>query len=82
MYTEERHYTVFLIACVRNRGKMYRTSAILKIYAAVHFVQETECILYTLLKKGRVAITDKICPLEKIHFFYVKRSRRVFESEF
>ena len=32
--------------------------------------------------KGRVAITDKICPLEKIHFFYVKRSRRVSESEF
>ena len=32
--------------------------------------------------KGWVAITDKICPLEKIHFFYVKRSRRVSESKF
>ena len=37
---------------------------------------------YEMKLKGRVAITDKICPLEKIHFFYVKRSRSVSESEF
>ena len=31
-------------------------------------------------KKGRVVITDKSCPLEKIHFFYVKRSSGVNSS--
>ena len=33
-------------------------------------------------QKGRVPITDEIGPLEKSHFFYVKHSRRMSESEF
>ena len=39
------------MARLLSRSKMYGTPATLKMYIAVHFVRESECIVYTLLKK-------------------------------
>jgi len=44
-------HTVFLMASVPSRSKMYETSAASEIHAAVHFVRKAQCTAYTLKKK-------------------------------
>jgi hypothetical protein len=55
-YSSKR--SVFLMASVPSRNKMYKTSAAAAptIHAAVHFFQKADCMMYTLQKKFALSI--------------------------
>ena len=57
---------------VLSRSKMYGTPGTLKIYVAVHYIREPECIVYTLLKKGQGRIRPQIGPLTFFKIFLLE----------